>query len=103
MDEDYERLLSEPLPMRIRTVMDLAHDNGWRHTFTSLVTRWSPEMGDQYGVPWYSSWYVVKTEKGWSYRFHNARAANFQKLTFGDLKIYLENPEVIHPEPPEGT
>jgi hypothetical protein len=47
-------------------------------------------------------WDLHRTEAGrLSWRFAGARASNGQALNFGDILVYLEDPSVIHPEPPE--
>lgn len=105
MSEQLELLLTSPIPNHVRKILDSAHANGWQHNFTSLVTRWAPHGENKYGLPWFASWHLnyVPARDKWSWRWAGGMAANLQRLNRVDCLLYLEHPEVIHPEPPGET
>lgn len=90
------------MPTRVAKILETAEKYGWRHNFTSLVTRWAPHGEDKYGLPWFGSWHLdYNPDKSkWAWRYAGGMAANLQKLNFNDTLTYLEHPEVIYPEPP---
>lgn len=98
-------LLEGPIPTRVAKILEVAEANGWVHNFTSLVTRWYPNGEDKYGLPWYGSWHLNYSpdKSKWSWRWAGGMAKNCQRLNHNDTLIYLQNPEVIYPEPPKET
>lgn len=98
-------LLEGPIPTRVAKILETAEANGWRHNFTSMVTRWAPHGEDKLGKPWFGSWHLNYSpeRERWSWRWAGGMAANLQRLSNNDTLIYLENPEVIYPEPPRET
>lgn len=86
------------LPPRVRKVLDAAEENGWmENPFTSLVVRLTREDG----LPFYATWHWVGVDGKRSWRFQGAYAKNGQALNYNDIFVYLEDPAVIYPEPPE--
>lgn len=86
-------------PPRVLKVLDAAEENGWtENPYVSLVVRLTREDA----VPFFARWDLVTNGDKRSWRFHGARAANGQALNYGDIFIYLDDPSVIYPEPPEG-
>lgn len=90
---------------RALNIIDQAEELGWTVGKVSLCVRLSkPEDG--LALPFYATFVVngrtPKTGKvSWS--FFGAMAKNNQPLSEDDIAIYLANPEVIWPEPPEET
>lgn len=98
---DLVPLLEGPMSPKVVALLELAENNGWKHNFTSMVTRWVPNGEDKFGKPWFAAWHLERNNRGkWSWRFAHAMASNLQRLNYQDAMIYLENPEVIYPEPP---
>jgi hypothetical protein len=96
-----DEVSSEPTAARAVKVLDAAKANGWvENTHASLVLRLTREDA----LPFFASWnlsFNPETGKR-SWRFTGARAKNMQPLNYQDIFVYLENPEVIYPEPPTG-
>jgi hypothetical protein len=93
-----DELDGEPTAARAMKILDQAGELGWtENPFVSLVIRLTRDDA----VPFFARWDLSVTDSGKrSWRFQGARAANGQALNFNDIKIYLEDPDVIHPEPP---
>jgi hypothetical protein len=94
----------DSVPPRLACLLGKAEDQGWKlgATGTTIVMRLS-RPGDQLALPFYIRWDLTPgkdNRKSW--RFHGALAANGQRLGWHDIKVYLEDPSVIYPEPPEG-
>ena len=85
------------LPPRVRKVLDTAAENGWTEKTTSLVVR----LDHPDGLPFYATWHWVEVDDKRSWRFQGARAKNGQALNYNDIFVYLEDPAVIYPEPPD--
>lgn len=101
---DLVPLLEGPMSPTVLALLDTAQNNGWKHNFTSMVTRWAPGGEDKLGKPWFASWHLHRNDRGkWAWRFASAMAANLQRLNYRDTLLYLEHPEVIYPEPPAET
>lgn len=91
-------VIDGPPPARVLKVLDAADENGWtENPYISLVVRLTREDA----IPFFARWDLVGSEDKRSWRFQGARAANGQKLNYNDIFIYLEDPSVIYPEPPE--
>lgn len=89
----------EPSPARALKVLEAAKANGWvENTHCSLVLRLTREDAEPFWARWDLSFNPETGRKSW--RFYGARAKNGQALNYNDIFIYLENPEVIYPEPP---
>lgn len=88
----------EPSAARAMKILDQAAGLGWtENPFVSLVIRLTREDA----IPFYARWDLTVTGEGKrSWRFQGARAANGQALNYNDIKIYLQDPDVILPEPP---
>lgn len=98
-------LALDQAPARVLKVLDAAEEHGWQlgRTGTTMVARFY--RPDHEGLPFFARWdlLVVDKETGKrSWRFHGAMAANGQRLTYNDIFIYLKDPDVIWPDPPEG-
>jgi len=91
-------LEGEPTAARAMKILDQAAELGWtENPFVSLVIRLTREDA----IPFFARWDLSVSDT-WkrSWRFQGARAMNGQALNFNDIKIYLEDPDVIHPEMP---
>lgn len=99
--DEFSEVLDEELPSRIRKVLDKANDEGWwENPYVSLVLRLTKE---EPALPFFARWDLHSDPSGKrSWRFHGARASNGQALNYSDIFVYLEDPSVIYPEPPEG-
>lgn len=97
--DDLKQEVQGPLPPRIDKLLDLAEQEGWfQNSHTSLVVRLSREDA----VPFFARWDMIVREDGRrSWRFVHAWAKNTQPLSYSDISIYLKDPSVIYPEPPE--
>lgn len=105
---DWEKLLTEPLPTRLRNILELAEENGWNPNPITLVAR----MSQSPFHPFYIRWaYDMASGK---YSFDQAKAskivpatvvngklkspAGYQRLTLKDVGLYIQNPEVLMEE-----
>ena len=90
--------LENPSASRAFGILDMAKEYGWtENPFTSLVIR----LTHPDGRPFFARWDLSITEAGKrSWRFQGARAVNGQALNYNDVKLYLQDPTVIEPEPP---
>lgn len=95
-----DELNGEPTCSRAVFILETAKRLGWRENpYCSFVIRLTRDDA----IPFYARWdlsFSPETGKR-TWRFTHAQAANGQKLAYGDIKIYLNDPTVIHPEPPE--
>jgi hypothetical protein len=92
-------LEGEPSAARALKVLAKAKELGWtENPACSLVLRLTREDA----LPFYARWDLAfdpeSGKKSW--RFQGARAVNGQPLNYNDISTYLENPDVIYPEPP---
>ena len=90
------------LPKGLAKVLAAAEENGWtENPAVSIVARLH-KPGDPLARPFYVSyWLVHDTATGKSsWRFHDSHASNGQGMNYRDIFMYLEDPAVIHPEPP---
>lgn len=95
--------LEGPIPPAVQKVLDAADEHGWSlNPDITLVVRLT--KADPLAIPFFMRWNLVgRTAKGkLSWRFHGARASNGQPLTLDDALLYMKDPSVIYPEPPEG-
>jgi hypothetical protein len=94
-------LEGEPSAARALKVLAKAKEEGWtENPHCSLVLRLT--RGD--ALPFFARWdlsFDPETGKK-SWRFQGARAQNGQPLNYNDIAIYLEDPDVIYPDPPTG-
>jgi hypothetical protein len=91
-----------PVPPRVIRVLDHAAEKGWRvrGPGVTLVARLTKD-DDPLALPFYVRWTMVETQDGKkSWRFTSAYAKNGQPMNYGDIFTYLDDPAVIHPEPP---
>lgn len=99
LDAAHDELGGEPTASRALRILDLAYEEGWdTNPACSFVIRLTREDA----IPFFARWdlaFNVETGKR-SWKFAGARAANGQPLNFNDIKVYLQDPDVIHPEPP---
>jgi hypothetical protein len=93
-----DELDGEPTAARAMKMLDQAEELGWTESpFVSLVIRLTREDA----IPFFARWDLAVSKEGKrSWRFQGARAANGQPLNFNDIKVYLNDPDVIHPEMP---
>lgn len=99
LDAVKDELEGEPSPARALKILDDAAELGWTHNpACSFVIRLTRDDA----LPFFARWDLsVNPETGKkSWRFQGARAMNGQALAFNDIKTYLNDPDVIHPEPP---
>lgn len=93
-------LEGEPTPARAIKILDEARQLGWTHNpACSFVIRLTREDA----LPFFARWDMAhnpETGKR-SWRFQGARAINGQPLNFNDIKLYLNDPDLIYPEPPD--
>jgi hypothetical protein len=96
--DDFMRVLEEDLPTRVQKILDKSMEEGWwENPYVSLVVRLTKEEA----LPFFARWDLHSDPSGKrSWRFHGARAVNGQALNYSDIFLYLEDPTVIHPEPP---
>jgi len=109
--DTFSDILTEPLPARVAKVLNAAAEHGWaENPVVSLTIRLAkpddipePRSG-AVALPFFATWHLfTDPESGKrSWRFASARAKNGQALNYSDIFIYLEDPDVIYPEPPEG-
>lgn len=93
-----DELSGEPSPARAIKLLDTAAELGWtENPAASFVIRLThPE-----GRPFFARWDLSVQESGKrSWRFQGARANNGQPLNYNDVKLYLQDPTVIEPDPP---
>ena len=96
-----DELDGEPTASRALKILDLAEELGWtENPACSFVIRLTRDDAVPFFARWDLSYDEVKAKRSW--RFAGARAANGQALNFNDIKVYLQDPDVIHPEPPTG-
>lgn len=90
--------MGEPTAARAMKILDQAGELGWtENPVVSLVLRLTRDDA----LPFFARWDLTVTNEGKrSWRFQGARAQNGQPLAFNDIKVYLADPDVIHPEPP---
>ena len=94
-----DELDGEPSASRALKVLDLADELGWMvNPVCSFVIRLTRDDAVPFFARWDLGYDEVKAKRSW--RFAGARAANGQPLNYNDIKIYLEDPDVILPEPP---
>ena len=107
---EISELLSAAIPPNAWKILRAAEDNGWTENgATTLVVRLHKPDDTQdpksKGVarPFFLRWDLAgKTKLGKpSWAFQGARANNGQGMTLEDALLYLEDPSVIYPEPPE--
>jgi hypothetical protein len=92
--------MKEPTALRAMKVLDAAKANGWvENPYCSLVLRLTRPDAEPFFARWDLSFNPETGKRSW--RFVGARAKNGQPLNYTDIFIYLENPAVIYPEPPE--
>jgi hypothetical protein len=94
-----DELSGEPSPARAIKLFDTATELGWtENPACSFVIRLTREDA----LPFYARWDLkVNPETGKrSWGFNGAMAQNGQKLAYRDIQTYLEDPDVIYPEPP---
>jgi hypothetical protein len=98
-DQTVKEVLNDPSAAKALKVLARAKELGWHENpYTSLVIR----LGKEGAEPFFARWDLGVTSSGKpSWRFQGARAANGQALNYNDVLIYLEDPDVIYPEPPE--
>lgn len=85
---------------RILKVLDVAEAEGWMlNPFVSLAVRLTRDDAE----PFYAVWHLVPSDSkaGRSWKFAKAYAKNGQPLAYEDILIYLKDPSVIYPEPPD--
>lgn len=92
-------VISQPTNARGLKVLAQAKELGWQENpYVSMVLRLTKEGAE----PFFARWDLGVTASGKpSWRFQGARAANGQPLAYNDIAVYLQDPDVIHPEPPE--
>lgn len=99
LDAAKDELDGEPSASRALKLLDTAAELGWtENPAASFVIRLTREDA----LPFYARWdlsYNPETGKR-SWRFAKAFASNSQPLAYNDIKTYLEDPDVIYPEPP---
>jgi hypothetical protein len=94
-----DELEGEPTPARAIGVLNLARELGWANNpFASFTIRLTREDA----LPFFATWHFIHNQETGkrSWRFAGARAQNGQALNYNDIKVYLQDPDVIHPEPP---
>lgn len=95
-----DELEGEPTPSRAIKILDEARELGWtENPACSFVVRLTREDA----LPFFARWDMAhnpETGKR-SWRFQGARAINGQPLNFNDIKLYLNDPNLIYPEPPD--
>jgi len=108
--DDVAEILDEPLPVRVRKVLDTAVEYDWCHNPVVSLTIRLTRLGDDVrhpaempALPFFATWTLDTRGDKRSWRFAGARAKNGQALSYGDIFTYLEDPSVIYPEPPEDT
>jgi hypothetical protein len=98
LDAIRDELDGEPSPARALKVLDEAGELGWEVGACSFVIR----LNRDDALPWFARWDLSVSDAGKkSWKFAGARAQNGQPLAYRDLKVYLSDPDVIHPEPPD--
>ncbi len=109
LTSDLADLLDDPLPARVRKVLDVAEAEGWQENpVVSLTVRLAKpddtpkRPAEPPALPFYATWVLDRKDGKHSWRFQNARAKNGQALNYGDVLIYLQDTSVIYPEEPEG-
>lgn len=94
-----DELGGEPSAARAIKLLDYAAERGWVHNAAcSFVIRLTRDDA----LPFYARWdlaYSPDTGKR-SWKFAGAMAQNGQKLNYNDIKTYLDDPDVILPDPP---
>ena len=97
-----DELDGEPTPARAIKILDEAEELGWTHNpACSFVIRLTREDA----LPFFARWDMAhnpETGKR-SWRFQGARAVNGQPLNFNDIKLYLQDPDLIYPEAPDSA
>lgn len=89
----------EPSAARALKVLAMAREHGWvDNPHTSLVVRLTKDEALPFFIRWDLSFDPETGKKSW--RFQGARAQNGQALNYNDALLYLQDPDVIHPEPP---
>lgn len=92
----------EVVPARLRKALEAAQENGWElgpTGCTAVMRLYKP--GDTIALPFFVRWDLVKTKGDkWSWRFHGSMAQNGQRMNYNDIFSYIEDPQVIYPEPP---
>lgn len=98
-DVTVKESLSAPSAANAIKLLAKAKELGWHENpFTSLVVRLSKDDAE----PFFIRWDLAVGSSGKpSWRFAGARAANGQPLNYRDAVLYLEDPSIIYPEPPE--
>jgi hypothetical protein len=94
-----DELGGEPTASRAIKLLDYAAEQGWKENpACSFVIRLTREDA----LPFYARWDMTYSEDTGkrSWRFNGAMAKNGQKLAYNDIKTYLDDPDVIYPEPP---
>lgn len=94
-----DELDGEPSASRALKILDTAEELGWaQNPACSFVIRLTRDDA----LPFFARWDLsVNTDTGKkSWRFQGARAQNGQALNYNDVLTYLNDPDVIHPEPP---
>jgi hypothetical protein len=93
-----DELSGEPSAARALKLLDTATELGWtENPACSFVIRLTREDA----LPFYARWDLSVSDAGKkSWRFQGARAQNGQPLAFRDIDTYLNDPDVIYPEPP---
>ncbi len=95
-----EEVNGEPTPVKALKVLEAMRDNGWtENPFASFAVRGARPDAEPFFAVWHCFFNEETGKRSW--RFANARAKNGQPLNYTDIFIYLENPLVIYPEPPE--
>lgn len=94
-----DELDGEPSASRALKILDTAEDLGWLvNPVCSFVIRLTRDDAVPFFARWDLAYDEAKAKRSW--RFAGARAANGQALNYNDIKVYLNDPDVIHPEAP---
>jgi hypothetical protein len=94
-----DELDGEPTASRALKLLDYAYEQGWElNPNASFVMRLTRDDALPFFIRYDLAFNVETGKRSW--RFAGARAQNGQPLNYNDIKIYLEDPDVIHPEPP---
>lgn len=90
----------EPTASRALKLLDYAYEQGWElNPNASFVMRLTRDDALPFFIR-YDLYFSLEThERKW--KFAGAMAQNGQKLNYNDIKKYLNDPDVIYPEPPD--
>jgi hypothetical protein len=94
-----DELDGEPSASRALKILDQADELGWTvNPACSFVIRLTRDDAVPFFARWDLAYDEVKAKRSW--RFAGARAANGQALNYNDIKVYLNDPDVIQPDMP---